>query len=159
MDRNKVALGQIALKIWWGPTKCSDQEPYTAKLLFHQSLCCTVTTGWLDNDSVVSKLTAAWWLHCHLQFSHHAAGSKQRWLHCHCLVTVQSLCHRIWVLLCTCPWKCSFSHSSKPNCLVLKNELFLHSITKSINLMNLYKNINTFKTSSVPLLSVFFGSK
>ena len=27
---------------------------YTAKLLFHQSQCCTVTTLWLDSDSVVT---------------------------------------------------------------------------------------------------------
>ena len=27
---------------------------YTAKLLFHQPLCCTVTARWLDSDSVVT---------------------------------------------------------------------------------------------------------
>ena len=59
---------------------------YIAKLLFHQSLCCTLTTGWLPNGNVVT--VKQWW----------------QWLHHHQVVTMKPHCSivtdGIGILLC-----------------------------------------------------------
>ena len=59
---------------------------YTAKLLFHQSLCCTLTTGWLLSGNVVT--VKQWW----------------QWLHYHQVVTMKLHCSivtdGIGILLC-----------------------------------------------------------
>ena len=64
---------------WSGP---NDTGKYKEKQYTQQNSYSishplgTVTTLWLDSDfSDCWQLPAAWWLHCHLKLSHHAASS------------------------------------------------------------------------------------
>ena len=67
----------IAQELELIPMTSSSMYNYTAKFLFHQSLHCTVTTFWLDSDSVVIVVNCRhhgdyigiW------QLGHRAAGS------------------------------------------------------------------------------------
>ena len=80
----------------------SELGKYTVKLLFHQSLRCTVTTWWLDSDGIVNYGQHGDWA---------ANGSVVTLIPAvHDGDTTQSLCsHRVVTMQCSDWWNRSFA--------------------------------------------------